>query len=414
MKIEKLTIRNFRGIENLCLESMDPHANVIVGVNGAGKTSVLEAVVMMLSWVLARLRSQNAKGFYPTDSDVRLNSKTICSLEIVLDNGIKWTINKGKSSYRRKNVEPAKADFAMLPDLADSIIASAESGNGIPVLMYYPVTRAIAAVPVNLHRTSVESSVWDVYNGALNGNSDFRSLFEWYRRQEDIENEMIRDNSQYRDKCLQAIRRAISEFFPGFSEMRVRRDPYQAMVVRKGDEVIEFTQLSQGEKCYLSLVCDIARRLSIANPNLENPLEGEGIIIIDEVDLHLHPKWQSEIVSNLINIFPNCQFILSTHSAQVLSDVKRSQIIPLVNGQKVEVALNPYGKLTSNIMSSYFGNYQQRNRKVAAMIEGAFAALKTGDRESYKRLYGELASVIEPTDSDMVNLVIEAKRRAML
>lgn len=68
------------------------------------------------------------------------------------------------------------------------------------------------------------------------------------------------------------------------------------MVVKKGEEVIEFTQLSQGEKCYLSLICDIARRLAIANPGLENPLEGEGIVLVDEIDLHLHPKWQSEIV----------------------------------------------------------------------------------------------------------------------
>lgn len=414
MKIRSLILNNFRGISELSLENLDPHVNIVVGVNGAGKTTVLESISILLSWILARLRSQNAKGIFPTDKDVKQNAKDGCSLDITLQNGYRWIINKKKPNYRRKSDAAVKADFSMLTELADSIIESADRGAGVPVLVYYPVHRAIAAVPVNLHRSKAEPSVWDVYKDALSGNSDFRTFFEWYRKQEDIENELIRDNPQYRDKCLQAIRDTIKQFFPEFSEMRVRRSPYQAMVVSKGKEIIEFTQLSQGEKCYLSLVCDIARRLSMANPNLENPLEGEGIILIDEVDLHLHPKWQAEIVSNLISIFKNCQFILSTHSAQVLSDVKRQQIIPLVGGRKVDIALNPYGKLTSRIMGSYFDNYQQRNRKVATMIEDAFQALRNDDKEKFNRTYSELAAIIDSTDRDMINLIIEAKRRELL
>lgn len=414
MKVKSLTINNFRGISNLQIEKLDPHVNIVVGINGAGKTTLLESVAIMLSWLLARLRSQNAKGVYPSDKDIKLNAKEGCSLDMTIQDGHRWVINKKKSNYRRKNDSTVKADFSMLTELADSIIASADRGEGVPVLVYYPVDRAIASVPVNLHRNKPESSIWDVYKNALSGTSDFRTLFEWYRKQEDIENELIRDNPQYRDKCLQAIRNAISYFFPDFSEMRVRRSPYQAMVVSKGEEVMEFTQLSQGEKCYLSLVCDIARRLAMANPHLDNPLDGEGVIIIDEVDLHLHPKWQTEIVSNLVHIFHNCQFILSTHSAQVLSDVQRQQIIPLVNGQKVDIALNPYGKLTSSITASYFGNYQQRNREVAAMIDNAFEALKSGDKERYKSTFNTLASILDPTDRDMINLIIEAKRRELL
>lgn len=74
------------------------------------------------------------------------------------------------------------------------------------------------------------------------------------------------------------------------------------------------------------MIGDIARRLVIANPTLNNPLEGEGIILIDEIELHLHPKWQSEIVKNLTNVFPNCQFILTTHSPQVIREIEKESV----------------------------------------------------------------------------------------
>ena len=278
--------------------------------------------------------------------------------------------------------------------------------------MYYPVERAIASAPVNLHRS--EPVIWDVYKDALSGNANFRSLFEWYRRQEDIENEMIRDDARYRDRSLDSVRRAIGSFFPDFSELRVRRRPRQAMVVKKGNKVIEFSQLSQGEKCYRSLVCDIARRLAIANPGLNNPLEGEGIVLVDEIDLHLHPKWQSETVPKLMEVFPNCQFFLSTHSAIVLSDIKKSQIIPIKEGDKVDISFDPYGKLSSQIMTNYFDTPRQRSRSVANDIDNAFIALRTGDAKEFNKLFNKLLLIIGASDTDMVNLRIEAQRRGLI
>ena len=274
-----------------------------------------------------------------------------------------------------------------------------------------PVDRAIASVPVNLHKA--EPQIWDVYKDALSGNSNFRSFFEWYRRQEDIENEMIRDDSSYRDHSLEAVRKAMATFFPDFSELRVRRRPRQAMIVKKGEQVVEFTQLSQGEKCYLSLVCDIARRLAIANPNMQNPLDGEGIILVDEIDLHLHPKWQSEIVSKLTSVFKNCQFFLSTHSPLVLSDIRREQIISIKNGEKVDVSFEPYGKEASKIMNSYFDMPFQRNQKIANDINLAFEAIREGDSKKYQRLLTELIPIVGPTDTDIVNLMLEAKRNGL-
>lgn len=102
------------------------------------------------------------------------------------------------------------------------------------------------------------------------------------------------------------------------------------MLVEKNGELLSLNQLSDGEKNMIAMIGDIARRLSMANPNLPNPLEGDGIVMIDEVDLHLHPKWQQKILISLEEAFPNVQFIVTTHSPQVLTTVKSEGIQGLV------------------------------------------------------------------------------------
>lgn len=411
MKIKDIHLQNFRGIEDLHIVDVDPKMNLIVGINGAGKTTILDGLTILLSWFIARMRSLSAKGLSPLETDIKIGSKEPCLLSVGIDNGVSWSVAKSRAYAVRRGQMLYKTSLSDISHFAESIVANLENGGGLPVLMYYPVDRAIASVPVNLHKADID--IWDVYKDALSGNSNFRSFFEWYRRQEDIENELIRDNPSYRDRSLQAVRQAISSFFPDFSEMRVRRRPYQAMVVKKSDQVIEFSQLSQGEKCYLSLVSDIARRLAMGNPRLDNPLDGEGIILIDEVDLHLHPKWQMEIASKLTQIFRNCQFFLSSHSPIVLSDIKKQQIISVDNGNKVDVAFEPYGKEACSIMTNYFNMPYQRNKLVANDIEKAFDAIRKKDDETFKTLLYKLESVIGITDPDVVKLSIEAKRSGL-
>ncbi|WP_436718331.1 AAA family ATPase [Escherichia coli] len=126
-----------------------------------------------------------------------------------------------------------------------------------------------------------------------------------------------------RDRQLTAVRTAISRFMPGFSNLRVRRKPRLHMSIDKNGQTLNVLQLSQGEKSLMALVGDIARRLAMMNPMLENPLNGEGIILIDEVDMHLHPTWQRTIIQRLTTTFPHCQFVLTTHSPLVISVLTR-------------------------------------------------------------------------------------------
>ncbi|HHQ4394817.1 TPA: AAA family ATPase, partial [Vibrio cholerae] len=113
------------------------------------------------------------------------------------------------------------------------------------------------------------------------------------------------------------IQESIKTFVSDIDQVKISRTPHLDMTVIKNGSEISIFNLSQGEKTLIALVSDIARRLVILNPSLENPLNGYGIVLIDEIDLHLHPKWQQTIVQKLENTFPNIQFILSTHSPLV-------------------------------------------------------------------------------------------------
>lgn len=171
--------------------------------------------------------------------------------------------------------------------------------------------------------------------------------------------------------------------------------------------------MSQGEKCYLVMVCDLARRFAIANPGRSNPLEGEGVVLIDELDLHLHPKWQMEVVGKLRQIFPNCQFFATTHSPHVLSDVSNEQIYLLDNGEIRQNSYNPYGKLVNDILSSYFSIPMPRNISIISEISNAYEALKTGDSCEFKKIFGRLSERLGKSDPDVVLLKIESLRKGI-
>ncbi|WP_309143275.1 AAA family ATPase [Nostoc sp. CHAB 5836] len=132
----------------------------------------------------------------------------------------------------------------------------------------------------------------------------------------------------------------MSSLIPSFSKLRVRRSPLRMTVIKQGEELI-VNQLSDGEKCLLAMVGDLARRLAIANPSLPDPLQGSGVVLIDEIELHLHPKWQREIIPALTRTFPNCQFIVTTHSPQVISQVKPEGIYILEKTDEGVVARRP-------------------------------------------------------------------------
>lgn len=121
---------------------------------------------------------------------------------------------------------------------------------------------------------------------------------------------------------LALVNHAIETLVPDVKNLEIDRSSGKArLLVENFGNKVNITQLSQGQKMLVALAGDLARRLTTLNPESDEPLKCHGVVIIDEVELHLHPRWQQEILIGLQRTFPNLQFIVTTHSPQVLSTV---------------------------------------------------------------------------------------------
>lgn len=381
--ITSIHIRNYRIIKELhyeCATGM----NVVVGVNGAGKTTLLSALVVLLSWFRARMVNPNGRGLPLTDNDITYG-EDYCLLEIALTDGTEWKMYKQRSSNR--DSPKTKSEYSSLSDKVNNLLRDFEnSGHSIslPIIAYYGIQRAVD-VPMYLH-TWKNVSPLHIYSGKIDGRANFRGFFEWFRTREDIENqERLNSTLTYRDKQLEAVRHAVRQALPQYGELKVHRGP-QYFYMEKSDGVKHrFEQFSDGEKCYITLFSDIARMLAIANPTLDNPLDGEGVVIIDEVDLHLHPAWQMKVIGILRDLFPHCQFFISTHSPIVTTNVDVSnddKLLVARNGEIVPTSERIFGREVDRILLDLFAMETLRNDEVQGYIDHIWSLLQEGDYES--------------------------------
>ena len=327
IKILTLTLENFRGIKELQLP-FEPGLTVIAAVNGGGKTTVIEALAMLLSWLTARTKRDSGKGGRIKEVEIN-NDRKHAQLSLQTSSG-EWSIGK----TRKGTDYVVISNLLALANIVRQLRGQLETENSLPVFAFYPVNRAVRDddFPKRI-RIKHEFDPISVYDDFLTSSANFRLFFEWFREREDIENENLRTNGilqnvdtlEFLDLQLEAVRSALEKFLPEYHDFRIKRQPLR-MVVTKGDQELRIDSLSVGETCFIALIGDIARRLSIANPRKRNPLEGEGVILIDEIDLHLHPAWQRRAVTNLTKVFPNVQFVVTTHSPQILSEVAPESI----------------------------------------------------------------------------------------
>lgn len=274
----------------------------------------------------------------------------------------------------------------------------------LPLLVYYPSQRTIYEIPLESDEKH-EFNQLSAYDRTITKKVDFTDFFIWYRNQEDLENETRLDSDpSYADRNLKAIRVALLALIPEFSYLRVRRSPLRMTVTkvvdREAQELI-INQLSDGEKSLLAMVGDLARRLAIANPNLENPLDGSGIVLIDEIELHLHPQWQRRIIPALTKIFPNLQFIITTHSPQVLSNVQRENVFILEDFKLVEKTPYTYGRDSNSILFELMG-VEERIPEIKQELDACFDLIDRDEIEKAKEKLQELSNKLGQYDPEIV------------
>ncbi|MCK5805857.1 MAG: AAA family ATPase [Lentisphaeria bacterium] len=324
---------------------------MFVGANGVGKSSLLDGVTILLSRFAGRIRSLRSNGRTLSNLDIRIGgSQAKIELQAsVLGSELRWyVVRGGQRKGQRINGLTDLREFVRtiherLEERADF---------SLPLMVHYPVNRAVLDIPLRIRKKhSFEQSA--AYDNALTGAANnFRVFFEWFRGREDIENERWRREPGYTDRELQAVRQAIGSLMSGYSDFRVQRNPLRMTLSKKGQE-LRVDHLSDGEKGLLTMVGDIARRLAIANPGSGDPLAGTGVVLIDEVDLHLHPAWQRTLIPRIEKTFPNLQFLVTTHSPAVLGHVAGDNVVVLQPGDKGTVKatrLSTYGKDANRIL----------------------------------------------------------------
>ena len=397
--IERLWFRDFRGLRDVRLDLPDGSTTVFVGANGAGKSSVLEGTAILLSRLAARIRSPQSGGRQIGDEDVR-NEASDAEIGIRLrlgDEVAEWTVVKtkrGRAVRERSELDQLK-ELAM--PLRERLRAHPEETR-IPLFAFYPVTRAVLDIPLKTKRKQTFDQVSALDNALTGAQSAFRVFFEWFRIREDYENERRVEEPAYRDHELEAVRQAVERLMPGFRNLRVRRKKLRMVVTKDGPE-LTVNQLSDGEKCLLALVGDLARRLALANPGTHDPLDGAGVVLIDEVELHLHPKWQHQVVEQLGQTFPHCQFLITTHSPAVLSRVENGAAFLLRNehGDVKAYALDPYGRDANALLEDVFGA-PPRAEEVEREIQRLFTLINDEQYDEARALLKTLKERVNPND----------------
>lgn len=330
MKIKTLRLEHFRRFDDFTIE-FDPQLTVLVAKNGAGKSSVLDGVAIALGQFLTRL--PKVSGLNPKDTDFQINTDQskppYMRISCVSQNEIEWdrTEKRDKSAKTAKAIPEAKG-IKKLIDYVDQFInkLNEKSDFELPVFIYYGTGRGVFDLPQRKSNLKSRYERFDAFNGALESRTNFKRFVEYFYNLEvrELRAQKEFQSFDYQLPELKAIRSALNKMLPEFSKPRVSKpvgievDWDQGSVTKK----LRIEQLSDGYRTTLAMVMDIASRMAEVNPDMKDPLQSEGVVLIDEVDLHLHPGWQQTILLDLIRTFPNIQFIVSTHSPQVISSVK--------------------------------------------------------------------------------------------
>jgi len=371
MKIKNISYINFRSKDHLNIDLGD-RLTLLIGENGSGKTSILDALSIGIGAVLTHLPHVTGISFKANDIKQENNLKRpYARITLETFEGLKWdrTERRDKSKTTLSQIPPT-IGLSQLKNYLDQTIIDPFNSNKkftLPVFSYYGVSRALLDVPLRRRGFPKNHTRFEALNNALEANSRFKSAFVWFYNKENEEQRKQRELKDFNFRLpeLEAVRQAITNVFRGISEPHIVVNPLR-FVVKQGDEILDIMQLSGGYKTLLSLVIDLATRMALANPESSNPLESPAIVLIDEIDLHLHPDWQKRVINDLLNTFSNTQFILTTHSPYIVESVNNNILRFLINDLQYK---EPEIKKISPLNPVHVKVYFVRQNNVLSLID---------------------------------------------
>lgn len=417
MKLSSITIENFRCFEKLTVD-LDSRMNVIAGNNGAGKSSILEAISIGIGSFLLGIDEAVAPGI--DKSDVRFVSYEVgsvidrqpqfpCKIKcdgIVDNNKITWS--------RQLNTESGKTTYGdafLIKNIASSLQNAIREGNNkvnLPIISYYGTGRLWAQKREKAMSSEMKHrNRFSGYVDCLSSMSNEKLMIKWFNK---MTMQQLQDGEIIPE--LATVEEAVARCFEGSgivaNDIKVRfniksNELEITYIDHDGKKIKQpFHELSDGYKNTLSLVADIAYRMAVLNPQLLSDVvrKTSGIIIIDEIDQHLHPKWQKNILKTLKSIFPKIQFIVSTHSPSVISSASENELMVLNEGNITRFN-KIYGKDINSVLIEIM-DVKSRPDDVEKKLNSFYEYL---DKENYskaKEILDELSELLGENNNDVV------------
>lgn len=401
MRIRELTIQNYRAFGERQTFPFSTNFTAIAGVNGRGKTSLLDGLALLASRILPHIsparsgyRSIGPLDLHDGHGPLSLSMKINCG-GIPIEFSV--TLKEGSKAPDVTKLPPAVKEAARNvygdPNRAD---------DAAPLVVYFTTDRAGYRLPTKLVE-EVPRGQAAAYTGALfNRMVNFRDFMARYRNRIVLENDETRTNPSYLgDRAVGAISEALTTFLGGFRNLRVEHKPLR-LLVDKGGQSFDLSQLSDGERSFLALISDLGRRLALANPKLSNPLHGAGVVLIDELELHLHPKWQREVRDKLVATFPNVQFITTTHSPFIIQSLKPGELINLDPDEFAEYSDKSIEDISENVMGVDIPQKSQRYLDMMKAAEEYFTLVRqpSTDRTLLAKAESRLNELSMPFSDD--------------
>lgn len=360
MKIEKIELENFRSWSHSHIP-LGSRLTLFIGENGSGKTAVLDAIAIGLGEILTRLPGVAGVTFRNHGEIRQVNNQLQPYTRVGLTNnhGITWDRIKRRdqSEYVTRSIGN-RVGVKAIRDAVDHTILEPWGANqpfNLPVFAYYGVSRAMLDIPLRRTGFPKEFSRFDALKNSLDANTHFKAAFAWFYHKENEEHRLQKERRSFDVTLpeLDAVRRAIVSMFPQLTNPRVETNPLRLAVDVNG-ETLDIARLSDGYQTMLGLVIDLASRMAMANPAVENPLAMPAVVCIDEVELHLHPRWQKHVVGDLLRTFPNTQFVMTTHSLVVIEAVNNHLKREQLEGQRLPIELQRIEPLPKHDCRVYF------------------------------------------------------------
>ncbi|MGA2143978.1 MAG: AAA family ATPase [Bryobacteraceae bacterium] len=408
MRIDDLTIKNFNGFEHRAFR-FNPRFNLLVGDNATGKTSVLDALAVSVgSWFLGLHGPATGPGIDQEEVRVaahgHLDSYTfekqfpsrIESNGLVMGTRISWA-----RELQREGGRTTTADTRAIREVASEAEGRVRAGEEItlPLICNYGTERRW--IEKGHHARKIEAngarpSRFDGYRDCLNFTIQEKALIDWIRDQS-IASLQPREDTV----ALRVVKSAVKNCVEGATSLYYD-GRYKDLVVVLDEHGPQLRwNLSDGQRIMLTLVGDLAARASTLNPHLTDDAlrSTPGVVMIDELDLHLHPKWQRRVIRDLKATFPSVQFIATTHSPQLIGEAQPEEVM-LLDGGETTTPPRSFGIDSSRVLEEVMGT-ASRDDVVRELLKRLFRAIDDEQFDSAKRLVAEVETKLGSGDPEV-------------